>query len=122
MSTILGRRREVRGIRSADRRGDSLQRTEPERVAVNTVIQGSAADFIKAAILRVRWALSKPDCRSRMLLTIHDELLLEAPQEEVSQTAKLLRQEMIAAAELDVPVVVDVKAGEDWASCDPWNG
>ncbi len=120
VSTALGRRRVVRGIRAPAQRRGATQRNMPERIAINTVIQGSAADLIKQAMVRVYSALHQEKMASRMLLQIHDELVFEAPPEEIEPLIKLVRREMIAAGQLDVPLKVDVKVGPNWADCKPW--
>ncbi len=121
VSTILGRRRAVEGVRDLSRTGDSRQRTLPERIAINTVIQGSAADLIKQAMINVYGRLQREKLRARMLLQIHDELVFEVPSEELTQLATLVTEEMIAAGRLNVPLKVDVKAGKNWAECEPWD-
>jgi len=120
VKTILGRRRKIDGVRSPQKR-DRLARQllMPERTAVNTVIQGSAADIIKLAMIRVHKALAASDLRSKLLLQIHDELVFEAPPEEVPSLVKLMLPEMTDAVELDVPLVVDVESGKNWAECEP---
>ncbi|MFG0335119.1 MAG: DNA polymerase I, partial [Maioricimonas sp. JB049] len=114
--TILGRRREITGIR--DRRYGNLNL--PERTAVNTVIQGSAADLIKKAMLRVDARLKEADHSARMLLQIHDELVFECPADDVDSLIALAREEMTHAIDLDVPLVVDAKLGDNWLETDPY--
>jgi DNA polymerase-1 len=121
VSTILGRRRAVDGVRDPSRVGDSRQRTLPERIAINTVIQGSAADLIKQAMINVYGRLQREKLRARMLLQIHDELVFEVPPEECTALATLVTEEMIAAGRLNVPLKVDVKVGKNWAECEPWD-
>jgi DNA polymerase-1 len=121
VSTILGRRRAVDGVRDPSQVGDSRQRTLPERIAINTVIQGSAADLIKQAMINVYGRLQREKLRARMLLQIHDELVFEVPAEERTTLATLVTEEMIAAGRLNVPLKVDVKAGKNWAECEPWD-
>lgn len=108
--TILGRRRPIEGIRSTTGR----QRNLPERTAINTVIQGSAADLIKQAMLNVHRRLLREQHPARMLLQIHDELLFETPADRASDLAQLVREEMESALELKVPIKVDVSVGSDW--------
>jgi DNA polymerase I len=109
-TTILGRRREVSGIRP--RRWGNLNL--PERTAVNAVIQGSAADLIKRAMIHVHARLRRDRHPARMLLQIHDELLFECPEQEVDSLVRLARDEMEAAIEFRVPIVVDVSSGDNW--------
>jgi DNA polymerase-1 len=108
--TILGRRREIVGIRPRIFGNLNL----PERTAVNAVIQGSAADLIKQAMIHVHARLRHERLQARMLLQIHDELVFEAPAEEVPALLKLARHEMSAALDLNVPIVVDAKVGDNW--------
>ena len=119
VSTIFGRRRAVEGVRSTSQRGDSRQRNLPERIAINTVIQGTAADLIKRAMIRVHRCLKTRSLQARMLLQIHDELVFEAPADEVSTLSDLVRREMSGAGEFSVPLKVDIKAGPTWADCEP---
>ena len=119
VSTILGRRRAVQGVRDPSRFGDSRQRTLPERIAINTVIQGSAADLIKQAMINVLGRMQREKSPARMLLQIHDELVFEVPLDEVTGLASLVTEEMTAVGRLSVPLRVDVKAGDNWAECEP---
>jgi DNA polymerase-1 len=82
---------------------------------MNAPVQGTASDMIKIAMVRVHRALAARGLRARMLLQVHDELLFEAPPDEVETVAALARELMEAALPLRVPVVVDVKAGRDWS-------
>ncbi|MCA9257626.1 MAG: DNA polymerase I [Planctomycetales bacterium] len=126
VTTLLGRRRAVQGVRAPTpdlrepKTGALRQLNLPERTAVNSVIQGSAADLIKLAMLRVHDRLQRENSPAQLLLQIHDELLLESPQESLSDLASLVREEMEAAYELTVPLRVDVKTGPNWAECEPW--
>jgi DNA polymerase-1 len=109
--TLLGRRRYLPELRS----GNPALRSFAERVATNAPIQGTAADLIKIAMLRVARALGERGMQSRMLLQVHDELLFEAPVEEIGALEGLVREIMESAMTLDVPLRVDVKAGADWS-------
>lgn len=116
-TTIKGRRRAIEGIREMTHRP---QLTLPERTAVNTVIQGSAADLIKLAMIRVQNRLQSEGLAARLLLQIHDELVLEAPEAEIPTLVKLVREEMEHALELKVPLQVDVAVGNDWLNTVDW--
>ncbi|MEX1223038.1 MAG: DNA polymerase, partial [Pirellulales bacterium] len=115
--TISGRKRSIVGIRPDPPR---RQRNLAERTAINTVIQGSAADLIKRAMLNLHHRLRDESWRSRMLLQIHDELIFEAPPEEIDALIPLVRAEMSTAESLDVPIKVDVKTGKTWADTEPY--
>jgi DNA polymerase-1 len=110
--TILGRRRSISGVRPALKRSGQLNM--PERTAVNTVIQGSAADLIKQAMINVHRRLHREDHPARMLLQIHDELVFETPESDVASLSDLVREEMEHAMPLDVPVTVDIATGDNW--------
>lgn len=110
VETLKGRRRAINGIKNTTGRARNLA----ERTAINTVIQGTAADLIKAAMIRVDRALSDSGLRGRLLLQIHDELLFESPAEEIPALAALARREMTEALPLRVPVRVDAAAGPNW--------
>jgi DNA polymerase-1 len=121
VNTVLGRRRTVQGVRDLSSLGDSRQRNLPERIAINTVIQGSAADLIKKAMIHVHARMQRERFRTRLLLQIHDELVFEAPCEEVELVAALARQEMESVERLSVPLKVDIKVGDNWADCEAWH-
>jgi DNA polymerase-1 len=108
VTTLLGRRRPIPELRARNRQQQALG----ERLAVNTVIQGTAADIIKVAMVRVHAALA--GVRSRLILQIHDELMIEGPAEEADEVRSLLTTEMVRAWELDPPLGVDVGVGENW--------
>jgi DNA polymerase-1 len=108
--TTLGRRRYLPDLTS-----DNRQRREmAERMALNAPIQGSAADVIKVAMLRVEKAIADEGLRSRMLLQVHDELVLEVAPGEKDTLEALVRREMAGAAELSVPLEVSVGFGRTW--------
>jgi DNA polymerase-1 len=121
VTTMLGRRRVITGVREKAKRRNAagvMTLTLPEREAVNTVVQGSAADLIKLAMLRVDARLRAEGRRAALVLQIHDELLLEAPADEVPAVERLVAEEMRAALPLDVPVEVSVQSGATWAECE----
>lgn len=109
-TTILGRRRTIDGIRAVRNRNLNM----PERTAVNSVIQGSAADLIKRAMLAVSRRIQRERHPARLLLQIHDELVFETPLSAIPSTVQLVRHEMENAMRLSVPLVVDVSVGENW--------
>ncbi len=115
VSTLLGRRRFIPELRMSN---PSL-RGAGERMAINMPIQGTAADIIKIAMIRLPERLRSAGLRARMLLQVHDELVLEVPRGEVDAAAPILRSTMEEALKLDVPLTVDVKVGDDWESMRP---
>ena len=110
VTTLMGRRRRVPELRSQNRQRYLLG----ERLAVNTVIQGTAADIIKVAMVRCVGALATAGLETRLVLQIHDELLFEGPEAEIDAASKLVQAEMVGAYELDPPLAVDAGAGLDW--------
>ncbi len=108
--TMFGRRRPMPELKSSN----FMQRSFGERVAMNAPIQGTAADIIKIAMIRVDQRLKAEGLKSRLLLQVHDELLLEASTEELDAVEQILSEEMEGAAELSVPLEIDMKQGENW--------
>jgi len=110
VSTLLGRRRPIPEIHSKNRNLRALG----ERLAINTVVQGTAADMIKVAMVRVHRRLAAESLSGKLLIQVHDELVVEAPRDQVEAHTKLMEEEMVAALPLDVPVKVDTGVGSDW--------
>jgi DNA polymerase-1 len=110
-STLLGRLRRLPDITSTN----AAVRQAAERTAVNTPIQGSAADLIKVAMIRIDAALSRERFRAAMLLTVHDELVFEVPPEEVGAVARRVAEIMEGVWDLKVPLKVNVATGANWA-------
>lgn len=108
--TMFGRRRPVPELSS----GNFMQRSFGERVAMNSPIQGTAADIIKIAMIRVNESLKRDGLRSRLILQVHDELLIEAYEDEISRVEEILEQEMEHAADLKVKLEIDMNHGKDW--------
>jgi DNA polymerase-1 len=109
-STILGRRRYIPDINSRNK----TEKDSAERVAVNTPIQGSAADIVKTAMLNLDKALSAAKSPARLLLQVHDELILECPKDAATETAELVKREMENAVKLKIPLRVSVETGKRW--------
>jgi DNA polymerase-1 len=109
-TSLLGRRRPVQELRASNRQTRSLG----ERLAVNFVMQGSNADIIKVAMVRIHDRLREEGRSARLVLQVHDELLLEVPDAELSAVRELVREEMCGAYELDPPLAVDIGTGDDW--------
>ena len=108
--TLFERRRPVPELKSSN----FMQRSFGERVAMNAPIQGTAADIIKIAMIRVWRRLAKENLKSRLILQIHDELLIETAPGEEKEVARLLTEEMKAAASLSVTLETDLHTGTDW--------
>jgi DNA polymerase-1 len=110
VSTILGRRRYIQAINSKNR----TEKAAAERIAVNTPIQGSAADIVKTAMLKLDKKLEELKSPARLLLQVHDELILECPRDAAEETARLVQYEMENAVQLRVPLRVTVETGKRW--------
>jgi DNA polymerase-1 len=110
VSTLFGRRRQVPELRA--RRWDL--RKQGERFAVNMVIQGTAADIMKVAMVRCVGAMHHAGLQSRLILQIHDELLFEGPGDEAAQVKEIACREMASAFEMDPPLAVEAGIGPDW--------
>jgi DNA polymerase-1 len=110
VTTLMGRRRQTPQINSSNR----IVRQEAERSAINTPLQGTAADIIKAAMLEVEAALNQARLSASMLLQLHDELLFEVPPAELADTARVVRRVMEGGVRLKVPLTVDLRTGENW--------
>jgi DNA polymerase-1 len=120
VETLLGRRRYFPGLsQSANTREAAIARARFEREAINAPIQGTAADIIKLAMLRLPEALAKAKLSARMLLQVHDELVFECPTDEVEATARTVRAMMESAFTLDIPLGVEVRSGKNWEEMRP---
>ncbi len=115
VASLGGRRRYLPEINSSNRQ----TRQAAERAAINMPVQGTAADIIKLAMLRMQGRLDEAGMRTRMILQVHDELVFECPAEESDALAELLREEMQAAMKLKAPLEVEVKAGPNWDQMEP---
>ena len=110
VETMAGRRRHLRDINSSSH----VARSAAERTAINTPIQGTAADMIKIAMVNVSKALEKADVKSRMLLQVHDELVLDLAKDEEKIVVPLVVEAMKNTVPMEVPIVVDTGVGENW--------
>ena len=110
VETLLGRRRYLNDIRSAN----SVVRSYAERNAINAPIQGSSADMIKIAMIRIFNEMQRRNMKSKMILQVHDELVFDAHKEEVEVLKILVNDKMKDALPLDVPVIVDINTGDNW--------
>jgi DNA polymerase-1 len=115
VTTLLGRRRAIPELQARN----AALRGAGERMAINMPIQGTAADIVKIAMIRVDERVRAAGLRARLLLSVHDELLFEVPRDEVEALATLVRETMETALPLDVPLTVDVKVGDDWEGMRP---
>jgi len=116
VETLLGRRRYFRGLKNQTNRN---VRNREEREAINAPIQGTAADIMKLAMLAVPGALEKANLSAKMLLQVHDELVLECPVAELEVTAELVRQVMENAYSLKIPLLADARSGPNWNEMSP---
>lgn len=110
VTSLFGRRRPIPELSAKN----FMQRQFGERIAMNSPIQGTAADIIKIAMIRVHKKLKEGHYRSRLILQIHDELLIETHKDEIPEIRKILEEEMVNACELAVPLIADVKQGDTW--------
>ncbi len=110
VETLSGRRRYIAGIDSSDR----MESQMAERMAVNTPVQGSAADLIKIAMIRIQKRINEEKLPLKMMLQVHDELVFECPRDQVDAMAQMVKSEMENAMELKVPLVASVGFGENW--------
>jgi DNA polymerase-1 len=111
VATLLGRRRYFPGLKEGS---NVIVRNRMRRESINSPIQGSAADIMKLAMLRVDEALAKSGLNARMLLQVHDELVLECPEANAEAVARLVSREMEAAYKLKVPLATEAKVGKNW--------
>ena len=110
VTTMFGRRRPVPELSSSN----FMQRSFGERIAMNSPIQGTAADIIKIAMIRVHDRLMEERMESRLILTVHDELLVETKAKEEEAVRRILKEEMRGAADLAVILEIDIHSGHDW--------
>lgn len=115
VESLLGRRRYIPELNSPNRQ----YREFAERAAVNMPIQGTAADIVKLAMIRVHHRLKQHGFRGRLIMQVHDELVFDVPEEEVAHLVSLIREEMENAYALNVPLKVDIKVGTDWCTAEP---
>jgi len=110
VTTVLGRRRYLKDILSQN----AIVRGAAERNAINAPIQGSAADIIKLAMIKIHDRMKNSEWKAKMLLQVHDELVFDVPKNEVDSLSKMIKEEMENAFKLDVPLVVDIGIGNNW--------
>ena len=110
VETMLGRRRYLRDINS----GNSVVRNFAERNAINAPIQGSSADMIKIAMTNIHNEMKSKDLKSKMILQVHDELVFDVHKDELNELSELVKDKMINALQLDVPIIVNINTGNNW--------
>lgn len=110
VETLLGRRRYLPDIHS----GNSVVRSHAERNAVNAPIQGTAADIIKIAMIQIHELLNERKYRTKLLLQVHDELVFDAPDEEIKEVSALIKKTMESSVKIEVPLIVDIGVGPNW--------
>ena len=113
VTTLMGRRRYLPQLASSNRN----LRSFGERAAMNSPIQGTAADIIKLAMVKVSTALKENNLRARLILQVHDEIIIEAPLSEADKVCDIMRNQMMGAVKLDVPLDVDIAKGHSWMDC-----
>ncbi|MDX1379360.1 MAG: DNA polymerase, partial [Anaerolineales bacterium] len=111
VETLLGRRRYFPALQGKQ---NAMIKNREEREAINAPIQGTAADIMKIAMLKVPSALEKAKLKAKMLLQVHDEIVLECPKDELKKTAKIVKETMANAYQLDIPLSTDAKFGDNW--------
>ncbi len=116
VETLMGRRRYFPALKSTL---DRNQRGREEREAINAPIQGTAADIIKLAMIRVPAALAAAGLSARLILQVHDELVLECPEEELTVTSRLVQEVMENAFKLDIPLETEARYGCNWGELEP---
>ena len=110
VKTIVGRKRFLNDINSRN----GMIRSSAERNAVNTPVQGSAADIIKISMIKIFNELNKKSMQTKLILQVHDELIFEAPVNEIDEAKKIITKNMENAYKLEVPLTVDIGVGKNW--------
>ena len=110
VQTLLGRRRSIPEINSANRQ----VREAAERMAINMPVQGTSADIIKVAMVKLYGEMQQRQLKRKILLQVHDELLFEVPQEEFEEMSQLVSETMSTSLKLSVPLKIDIKSGQNW--------
>ena len=110
IETLFGRRLYLRDINA----NNAIRRQASERIAINAPVQGSAADIMKIAMINTHRSLKKSGLKAKLTLQVHDELIVDTPKNETDKVTKLLTKSMQEAANLDVPLEVDIGMGNNW--------
>jgi DNA polymerase-1 len=110
VETLFGRRLYLRDINASN----AMRRQASERVAINAPVQGTAADIMKIAMINVHKAIKKEKIEAKLILQVHDELILDTPEGEIDAVVNLITDSMMGAAKLDVPLEIDIGIGDNW--------
>ena len=110
VETLFGRRLYLRDINATN----AVRRQASERVAINAPVQGTAADIMKIAMIDMHRSIQESRVEAKLILQVHDELILDTPKNEIDDVIKLITSSMMGAADLDVPLEIDVGIGDNW--------
>ena len=110
VETLFGRRLYLRDINASN----AVRRQASERVAINAPVQGTAADIMKIAMIKMHRSIQEKQVEAKLILQVHDELILDTPKQEIDDVIKLISSSMMGAADLDVPLEIDVGIGDNW--------
>ena len=110
VETLFGRRLYLREINASN----AMRRQASERAAINAPVQGTAADIMKIAMIKMHKSLEKEKSQAQIILQVHDELILDTPEKEIDKVVNLTTEAMMGAAQLDVPLEIDIGIGDNW--------
>jgi len=110
VETLFGRRLYLREINASN----PMRRQASERAAINAPVQGTAADIMKIAMIKMHQSLEKEKSQAQIILQVHDELILDTPEKEIDKVVNLTTEAMMGAAQLDVPLEIDIGIGDNW--------
>ena len=110
VETLFGRRLYLREINASN----AMRRQASERAAINAPVQGTAADIMKIAMIKMHQSLEKEKSQAQIILQVHDELILDTPEKEIDKVVNLTTEAMMGAAQLDVPLEIDIGIGDNW--------
>jgi DNA polymerase-1 len=110
VETLFGRRLYLRDINASN----AMRRQASERAAINAPVQGTAADIMKIAMIKMHQLIKETDVGAKLILQVHDELILDTPNKEIDEVIGLVTESMMGAASLDVPLDIDVGVGDNW--------
>ena len=110
VETLFGRRLYLRDINASN----AMRRQASERAAINAPVQGTAADIMKIAMIKMHQLIKETNVEAKLILQVHDELILDTPKKEIDEVIGLVTESMMGAASLDVPLEIDVGVGDNW--------